>query len=94
MLSKPLLTKPDQSPFLNDPVGRLLQLLEVNDSKRIARIVIGLVGLPGSGKSTFAAKFVDAVNERTNSKTAIALSMDGFHLSKAALAQFAARRLG
>ena len=75
--------------ILNDPVGRLLQLLEVDDSKRIARIVIGLVGLPGSGKSTLAAKLVDAVNERTNSKTAIALSMDGFHLSKAALTQFA-----
>ncbi len=74
--------------ILNDPVGRLLQLLEVADSKRIARVVIGLVGLPGSGKSTLAAKFVDAVNERTHSKTAVALSMDGFHLTKAALAQF------
>ena len=53
------------------------------------RIVIGVVGLPGSGKSTLAAKLVDAVNERINSKIAVALSMDGFHLTKAALAQFA-----
>lgn len=78
--------------ILNDPVGRLLQLLnrmkEVDASKRITRIVIGLVGLPGSGKSTLAAKFVDAVNERANSNTAVALSMDGFHLTKAVLAQF------
>jgi pantothenate kinase len=72
--------------ILNDPVGRLLQFMEADASKRL---VIGLVGLPGSGKSTLAAKFVDAVNERTNAKTAVALSMDGFHLSKAALAQFA-----
>jgi pantothenate kinase len=84
--------------ILNDPVGRLLQLLhrmeEVDASKRINhvdhvdRVVIGLVGLPGSGKSTLAAKLVDAVNQRTHLQTAVALSMDGFHLSKAALAQF------
>jgi pantothenate kinase len=76
--------------LLKNPMGRLLQLLGDASSERL---IIGLVGLPGSGKSTLAAKFVDAVNERTNatisSPTAVALSMDGFHLSKAALAQFA-----
>jgi pantothenate kinase len=81
--------------ILNDPVGRLLHLMEADASKRI---IIGVVGLPGSGKSTMAAKLVDAVNERINTtkakkpaatKTAVALSMDGFHLTKAALAQFA-----
>jgi pantothenate kinase len=80
----------DNPLILNDPVARLLQLIETDASKRV---VIGLVGLPGSGKSTLAAKLVDAVNERPNSalssQTAVALSMDGFHLSKAALAQFA-----
>jgi pantothenate kinase len=76
--------------ILNDPVGRLLQLLnrmkEVDPSKRL---VIGLVGLPGSGKSTLAAKIVDEVNVRTNATRAVELSMDGFHLTKSALAQFA-----
>lgn len=76
----------NQQLILNDPVGRLLQLMEADASKRI---IIGVVGLPGSGKSTIAAKFVDTVNERRNSKTALALSMDGFHLAKAVLAQFA-----
>jgi pantothenate kinase len=75
--------------ILKNPVDRLLQLL---DDARPGRIIIGLVGLPGSGKSTLAAKLVDAVNERTSSTgaapTAVALSMDGFHLTKAALAQF------
>jgi pantothenate kinase len=75
----------NQQLILNDPVGRMLQLMEADASKRT---VIGVVGLPGSGKSTLAAKFVDAVNERTNSEIAVALSMDGFHLTKAALAQF------
>ena len=76
--------------ILNDPVGRLLQLLnrmkEVDPSKRL---VIGLVGLPGSGKSTLAANIVDEVNVRTNATRAVALCMDGFHLTKSALAQFA-----
>ena len=76
----------NQQLILNDPVGRLLQLMEADASKRI---IIGVVGLPGSGKSTIAAKFVDAVNERTNSKTAVALSMDGFHFTREALVQFA-----
>lgn len=71
--------------ILNDPVGRLLQLMEADASKRI---IIGVVGLPGSGKSTLAAKLVQSVNACTNAKTAVALSMDGFHLTKAALAQF------
>jgi pantothenate kinase len=82
--------------ILNDPVGRLLQLMEANTSKvRSKRIIIGVVGLPGSGKSTIAANLEDAVNERINAtkvtttKSAVALSMDGFHLTKAALAQFA-----
>jgi pantothenate kinase len=70
---------------IKDAVDRLLQLLN-NDTQR--RVVIGLVGLPGSGKSTLTAKLVDAVNQRTNSGTAAALSMDGFHVTKAALAQF------
>lgn len=76
--------------ILNDPVGRLLHLLNrMKEADASKRMVIGLVGLPGSGKSTLAAKFVDAVNQQTGSPTAVALSMDGFHLSKAALAQFA-----
>lgn len=72
--------------ILNDPVGHLLQSMEADASKRI---VIGLVGLPGSGKSTLAAKLVDAVNQHKGSHIAVALSMDGFHLTKAALAAFA-----
>ncbi len=79
----------NQQAILNDPIGRLLQLMEVDASKRMGRIVIGVVGLPGSGKSTIAAKFVDAVNAHTNATTVVALSMDGFHLTKAALAKFA-----
>ncbi|MEN9670941.1 MAG: hypothetical protein RL018_1218, partial [Pseudomonadota bacterium] len=76
----------NQQPILNDPVDRLLYLIEAGTSKRV---IVGIVGLPGSGKSTLAAKLVQSVNERMKVKTAVSLSMDGFHLTKAALAQFA-----
>jgi pantothenate kinase len=76
----------NQQPILNDPVDRLLCLIEAGTSKRV---IVGIVGLPGSGKSTLAAKLVQSVNERMKVKTAVSLSMDGFHLTKAALAQFA-----
>jgi pantothenate kinase len=85
-----MMTRINQQHILSDPVGRLLQLLNQKMAADASkRMVIGLVGLPGSGKSTLAAKFVDAVNQQTGSPTAVALSMDGFHLTKAALAQFA-----
>jgi pantothenate kinase len=80
----------NQQLILNDPVSRLLQLmLPLKEADASKRTIIGVVGLPGSGKSTIAAKLVDSVNECRHSKTAVALSMDGFHLTKAALAQFA-----
>lgn len=72
--------------LLTDPVSHLMHLLREAVPRRI---VVGLVGLPGSGKSTMAAGLVDAVNMRVNTPIAMALSMDGFHLSKATLAQFA-----
>lgn len=71
--------------LLTDPVGHLLKLLQTHGSRRT---VIGLVGLPGSGKSTVAARLADEVNAQAGAGTVVALGMDGFHLSKAALAQF------
>jgi pantothenate kinase len=70
--------------LLADPVGHLLRLLETPSR----RIVIGLVGLPGSGKSTTATRLADEVNARAGAGTMVALGMDGFHLTRATLAQF------
>jgi len=83
------MVKPVMSPMMNpalltDPVGHLLTLLQTPSR----RIVMGLVGLPGSGKSTTAARLADEVNSRAGAGTAVALGMDGFHLTRAALAQF------
>jgi pantothenate kinase len=43
--------------------------------------IVGLIGTPGSGKSTLAAQVVQALG-----LPAIALGMDGFHLTRAQLA--------
>lgn len=51
------------------------------------RLMIGLAGTPGSGKSTLASQIVADVNARHGQGTAVALGMDGFHLSKAQLQQ-------
>jgi len=76
---------PMMSPaLLADPVGHLLKLLQTPSQ----RFVMGLVGLPGSGKSTTATRLADEVNARAGAGTAVALGMDGFHLTRAALAQF------
>ncbi|HSP38315.1 MAG TPA: nucleoside/nucleotide kinase family protein [Frankiaceae bacterium] len=48
------------------------------------RVVVGIAGAPGSGKSTVAAGLVDALGA-----DAVAVPMDGFHLANAEL-----RRLG
>ena len=70
--------------LLADPVGHLLTLLQTPSR----RIVMGLVGLPGSGKSTTATRLADEVNARAGAGTMVVLSMDGFHVTRAALARF------
>ena len=52
------------------------------------RLLIGLVGVPGAGKTTLAAQWATHLNAAHGAGTAVALGMDGFHLPKAQLAQF------
>jgi pantothenate kinase len=48
------------------------------------RAVLGIVGEPGAGKSTFAEQLLAAVEARRPG-TAVAVSMDGFHLAQRVL---------
>ena len=49
------------------------------------RKMIAIAGLPGSGKSTFAARLARRVNELLSENVVTVLGMDGFHLSRRAL---------
>uniref|UniRef100_A0AC34FP37 NB-ARC domain-containing protein n=1 Tax=Panagrolaimus sp. ES5 TaxID=591445 RepID=A0AC34FP37_9BILA len=54
-------------------------ITENNGSKRI---LIGLAGPPGSGKTTTAKKVCDKINEIIGAGTATVLPMDGFHIPR------------
>jgi pantothenate kinase len=79
--STPTRTMP---PLLAQPVQRLVKQLESPSS----RWLIAVAGVPGSGKTTLASRLAEAVNARIAPNTAVALGMDGFHFTKAALRQF------
>jgi UPF0176 protein len=81
---------PEKPKRLADPVQHLLDLLAqaARDGNR-RRILIALAGLPGSGKTIFSNELVNKVNVESRFEIAIALGMDGFHLSKSQLATFA-----
>ncbi len=64
-----------------DAVRHLLTLLTDDTPRRL----IALAGLPGSGKSTLAARLAEVVNAQAGAGTLMAVSMDGFHLTKAIL---------
>jgi len=49
------------------------------------RFLLGITGIPGSGKSTFAEKLVEAIDARTGPDRAVAIPMDGFHYPNAVL---------
>lgn len=69
--------------LLENPIEYLLNLLNAKTN----RMVIGLAGFPGSGKTTITQTWATQINQLVGAGTAIALSMDGFHFSKAQLRQ-------
>jgi pantothenate kinase len=71
------------APLLEQPAQRLVSQLETH----APRWIIGMAGLPGSGKTTLAAQLAAEVNAATAPDTMVALGMDGFHLTKAELRQ-------
>ncbi|HEU4758048.1 MAG TPA: nucleoside/nucleotide kinase family protein [Agromyces sp.] len=60
----------------------------VRDARAAAsapRVLIGITGSPGAGKSTLASALVGAVNAADGAGTAVHLPMVGFHLANATL---------
>ena len=54
------------------------------------RVIVGIAGAPGSGKSTVAEKLVDAINIRDAGAAAV-LPMDGYHFDDTLLNQLGRR---
>ncbi|WP_139195322.1 nucleoside/nucleotide kinase family protein [Curtobacterium sp. MCBA15_001] len=61
-------------------VGQAVELATTGE-----RVVLGIAGAPGAGKSTLARRIVAEVDARLGSGTAVQVPMDGFHLANSAL---------
>lgn len=73
--------EPDAAPITVDQaVTRAVELARAG-----GRVVLGIAGAPGAGKSTLARRIVTAVDEALGVGTAVQVPMDGFHLANAAL---------
>ncbi|GAB3796009.1 nucleoside/nucleotide kinase family protein [Humibacter antri] len=63
----------------------MTRMLALADTQPSARIVLGIVGAPGAGKSTLAEGLARAAADRGRGDEVAVLPMDGFHLADAAL---------
>lgn len=54
-------------------------LKEVEQLAPQERYLLGIVGFPGAGKSTFSAKLAAKINQKAKEEMAIVVPMDGFH---------------
>ena len=57
-----------------------------------ARILIGITGSPGAGKTTLAQALVAGLNAGASEQVAVHLPMDGFHLANATLDRLGLRQ--
>lgn len=77
---------------LNQLVTELLA--QANSLESDARLLVGVSGFPGSGKSILATKLVSALNASSSSSPiAICVGMDGWHYPRSVLSTFSDPKL-
>lgn len=69
------------------PLGVLVERVAVltGDARAQGRVLVGLVGAPGAGKSTLARAVADELAERMGADAVAVVPMDGFHLADVTL---------
>lgn len=70
-------------PLPVDPPALAARL--INRAASGGRVIVGLTGVPGAGKSTLAALLADELNRETPG-SAVVVPMDGFHLAASVIA--------
>ncbi|RZS64505.1 pantothenate kinase [Agromyces ramosus] len=92
-------TEPSPSPEALAAVGVLADRVLDRLATSAGRIVLGITGSPGAGKTTLARSLVEALNEGAGGTAdpgvgpvAVHLPMDGFHLANATLDELGLRQ--
>ncbi|KAH3687818.1 hypothetical protein WICPIJ_001193 [Wickerhamomyces pijperi] len=65
---------------------RAIKLLRDKPSNQ--RVLIGLAGSPGSGKSTMSSNVTDRINKKFGEEISIVLDQDGYHYTREELSKF------
>ncbi len=73
------------TPDLPELVEHLLARVSTGSTTARPRVVVGLVGAPGAGKSTLARTVADEVARRRGDGSVAVVPMDGFHLADVTL---------
>jgi pantothenate kinase len=83
------------SPEALAALGVLAERVRRRHAASAGRIVLGITGSPGAGKTTLARSLVDALNagaDAPRDPVAVHLPMDGFHLANATLDRLGLRQ--
>mmetsp|Transcript_22923 Transcript_22923/g.38994 ORF Transcript_22923/g.38994 Transcript_22923/m.38994 type:complete len:235 (+) Transcript_22923:60-764(+) len=73
---------------MEQQIDRVFELIraKVEERKNGAILIVGIGGVPGAGKSLFARRVIEKLNE--NDVCAVQVPMDGFHFYRAELDKF------